>query len=335
MYTISYSFSGQDFEEDLTANEDGEIIISDLGSGIYTEFTIFDNITGCTLFMEDIVLDSEGFAPPSVESLNPSSCGSEDGSIHLSGLDSNTGYTISFNLNGEEIEVNTTSDMNGEITISGLMAGAYSNILLQENDSGCNLNLQDIILESAVLEEVPPLPNMVTCDEGDGYASFDLSQNEDILPLEDVQISYFLTLEDAENNVNEIVEPHNYQIENVSQMIYVRYEKDGCHGITYFNLEQENCSLFIPQGFSPNGDGFNDTFEISGLYSNFPDFELTIFSRYGNQVYIGNNEVPEWSGISNTGKDSSEPLPSGTYYYHLNLNAPGKKVITGWVYLNR
>ena len=43
--------------------------------------------------------------------------------------------------------------------------------------------------------------------------------------------------------------------------------------------------LLIPEGFSPNGDAINDTFEIPGLGYLFPNFELEIFNRYGNKVF--------------------------------------------------
>jgi gliding motility-associated-like protein len=70
----------------------------------------------------------------------------------------------------------------------------------------------------------------------------------------------------------------------------------------------------IPSGFSPNGDGLNDTWEIlPNLTVVFPKAELTIFNRWGSQVYYK-------SGYDNTW--AAEKLPDGTYYYLLDLGRP-------------
>jgi len=67
--------------------------------------------------------------------------------------------------------------------------------------------------------------------------------------------------------------------------------------------------LFIPSGFSPNGDEINDFFEIKGIddISN----ELIIINSGGNEVYRQKNYQNDWDGTYKTG----EELPDGTYYY--------------------
>jgi gliding motility-associated-like protein len=86
----------------------------------------------------------------------------------------------------------------------------------------------------------------------------------------------------------------------------------------------DNTSCMIPRGISPNGDGKNDTFDLSNLDVK----EVKIFNRYGLEVFHGNEYVDEWHGQSDKGD-----LPTGTYYYVVTLSA-GKQV-TGWVYLQR
>ncbi|AWH83880.1 hypothetical protein HYN59_01550 [Flavobacterium album] len=86
----------------------------------------------------------------------------------------------------------------------------------------------------------------------------------------------------------------------------------------------DNTSCFIPRGISPNGDGLNDSFDLSNL-----DIKhIEIFNRYGLQVYEKDGYISEWHGQSHRGH-----LPTGVYYYVLTLSA-GKQV-TGWVYLQR
>ncbi|HET8838332.1 MAG TPA: gliding motility-associated C-terminal domain-containing protein, partial [Flavobacteriaceae bacterium] len=107
-----------------------------------------------------------------------------------------------------------------------------------------------------------------------------------------------------------------------------------CYRLGVFELAVINCPPVVPEGYSPNHDGINDTFEIVGLYDIFPDFEIEIFSRYGNIVYRGNNSIPEWDGTTNHGIGGNE-VPTGVYYYVLNLHDPDYDIIKGWVYLNR
>lgn len=97
--------------------------------------------------------------------------------------------------------------------------------------------------------------------------------------------------------------------------------------------------LFIPEAFSPNGDGINDRFVIKGL-EKYQRTQIEIFNRWGNVVYRSNNygegegKDGYWNGNASTGlRIESGPVPSGTYYYILKIN--GQKNISGAVYLDR
>jgi gliding motility-associated-like protein len=99
-------------------------------------------------------------------------------------------------------------------------------------------------------------------------------------------------------------------------------------------LSNEGCPIVIPQGFSPNGDGLNDWFNIQGVYDVFLNHNLMIYNRYGTLIFEGNNDL-KWNGTSNRGPNpSSKKLPVGTYFYVLHLNEEGYETLTGWVYLN-
>jgi len=97
--------------------------------------------------------------------------------------------------------------------------------------------------------------------------------------------------------------------------------------------------FFIPEAFSPNGDGINDQFEIKGL-AKYKTVEIQIFSRWGNIVYKsskygeGSGKDGFWDGVANNGlRIGSGPVPFGTYFYILKLN--GKETINGSFYLDR
>ena len=86
-------------------------------------------------------------------------------------------------------------------------------------------------------------------------------------------------------------------------------------------------NLDIKNGFSPNNDGVNDYFRISGV-QNFPDNKVTIFNRWGLEVFSQQGYKNRWNG---TFKDKD--LPDGTYFYIFD-DGKGKKY-SGWVQINR
>lgn len=127
-------------------------------------------------------------------------------------------------------------------------------------------------------------------------------------------------------------------------------------GVTYFasNMNDEGCissarlaitvsikscdplDIIIPDGFSPNGDNINDDFFIRNLRELYPNFQLQIYNRYGNVLYKGDNNTPNWDGRSNQGREvGSGVLPVGVYYFILELKDANNKTIQGRVYLNR
>jgi gliding motility-associated-like protein len=90
------------------------------------------------------------------------------------------------------------------------------------------------------------------------------------------------------------------------------------------------CSnIKIYTGFSPNGDGVNDTFVIDGITNTSnADNRLSIFNRYGNQVYFKEGYRNDWNGTWN-GKN----LPDGTYFYLFQDGKGNKKA--GYIQIQR
>ncbi|MEI6019522.1 MAG: gliding motility-associated C-terminal domain-containing protein, partial [Bacteroidota bacterium] len=93
-------------------------------------------------------------------------------------------------------------------------------------------------------------------------------------------------------------------------------------------------TLFIPEGFSPNGDGINDVFVINGLPNN-SDNTITVFNRWGNRVYFHSNYNNLWDGYPNiAGTLGKDKLPQGTYYFVLEFKGTNQKPITGFIVLD-
>jgi gliding motility-associated-like protein len=86
--------------------------------------------------------------------------------------------------------------------------------------------------------------------------------------------------------------------------------------------------LGVINTFTPNGDGFNDTWTIKYLES-YPGNTVDVYNRYGEKVYSSTGYGIPWDG---TYKGAN--LPSGTYYYIINPKN-GRKVVSGSVTIIR
>jgi len=92
--------------------------------------------------------------------------------------------------------------------------------------------------------------------------------------------------------------------------------------------------FFIPEGFSPNGDGINDMYEIRGILP-YTNNSFDVFNRWGEKVFEANPYTNTWDGRTNSGfRIGGDELPVGTYFYVLDLG-DGSKVYKGTIYLNR
>jgi gliding motility-associated-like protein len=106
---------------------------------------------------------------------------------------------------------------------------------------------------------------------------------------------------------------------------------EGCTETDSVHVELVR-KLFIPSGFTPNGDGTNDTWHF-GHTEYYPNIVVQVFDRWGQRVFYsrGYDRAKEWDGTYN-----GKALPSGTYYYVVRLNdINGTPPLTGPVTIMR
>jgi gliding motility-associated-like protein len=84
---------------------------------------------------------------------------------------------------------------------------------------------------------------------------------------------------------------------------------------------EEVCDVFIPDAFSPNGDGHNDVFKVYGHC--ITELTLQIFDRWGNQVYSGSDPSAAWDGTY-----GGSLMNTGTYIYQVQYTSNGEKAKT-------
>jgi len=87
--------------------------------------------------------------------------------------------------------------------------------------------------------------------------------------------------------------------------------------------------LTIPNTFTPNGDNYNDVWNIKNLYL-YPDATVQIYNRWGNLLYEANGDYTPWDGIIN-----GEQLPAAVYYYVIVLENDINNKYTGTITIIR
>ncbi|MES2810179.1 MAG: gliding motility-associated C-terminal domain-containing protein [Bacteroidota bacterium] len=80
--------------------------------------------------------------------------------------------------------------------------------------------------------------------------------------------------------------------------------------------------------FTPNGDGINDLWLISGL-STYPNCLVNVYNRQGQNVFQSKGYSVPWDGLY-----KAKALPAGTYYYIIDLSN-GKPKVSGYLTLIR
>jgi gliding motility-associated-like protein len=140
---------------------------------------------------------------------------------------------------------------------------------------------------------------------------------------------------DNESLYNSVVTSLEPKVSNVFKWVITNGE---CTAEDVVNVYVDE--IMIPEGFSPNGDGVNDIFEVQGLDLENQDAELKIINSTGSEVFstykFGTDKGTwsPWDGKSSNGYN----LPEGTYYYLLKLTSLGNGKIhkkSGFIILKR
>jgi gliding motility-associated-like protein len=111
-----------------------------------------------------------------------------------------------------------------------------------------------------------------------------------------------------------------------------RYEPDTACLSECSKIPAENpANIFVPNVFTPNGDGENEFFIIE--LNEYSDFQLEIYDRWGIKVFASDEQAEGWNGkIMNDGNPASD----GTYYYILDWDSGGTSYHkTGFITLLR
>ncbi|WP_178984200.1 choice-of-anchor J domain-containing protein [Winogradskyella helgolandensis] len=221
------------------------------------------------------------------------------------------------------LSINTTT---GEINVASSTLGNYNVAYeIAEDVSSC-------------IENSTSTFNITILDVIEVGVEGECNDSDYILTASPINNSYTIeeanyTWMDANGNVvgqnSEVFNVSDYASQNpevtVPLQFSVTVDFGGCSVTTSYTTERLSCRD-IPRGISPDGNGKNDTFDLSG----YGVKELNIFNRHGVEVYNFNGTYTnQWYGQTNNGDD----LPDGTYFY--TIHKEDGSSLTGWVFINR
>lgn len=275
--------------------------LTGLGAGSY-QLTVSD-LNGCTAVASATVVATPALTASA--SVSDNLChGGNEGAIDLTLTSGTAPFTFSWS-NGAE-----TEDLNG------LAAGNYAVVISDAN--GCTATASAEVLQNDAITI-----DLQTSSYSGGYAISTYGGN-------DGRIRAVIGGGSAPYSMLWSTGATTGSVFGLGAGTYAVEVTDalGCTAIATITLAQPD-DLVMPTGFSPNGDGANDTFFIRGLDA-YPNNTFVVLNRWGNVVLDRLNYRNDWNGENSQG----QALPDGTYFVILTVNN-GARSLQGYVDLRR
>lgn len=150
----------------------------------------------------------------------------------------------------------------------------------------------------------------------------DASDGEILLAAAGGTAPYYVTTDAASN----VALSDSSAITNLRSGTYhmIITDENGCsYSLKNVRIpDNSNACIHIPNVFTPNDDGINDTWELSHI-DMYPDAKIFVFNRWGQKMYSGDGTSEYWDGYFKGHK-----VPAGTYSYIVNLGE-GLETYTG------
>ncbi len=170
-------------------------------------------------------------------------------------------------------------------------------------------------LDSVFIYEPPPIPYAIAGVDTMIWRKDTIQLNGFLAPYYNWFPNHNLSCADCSN-------PLAWPDSNIVYRLTMMDER-GCHyydTVRIFVRDRPFSLFFIPNAITPNGDGYNDYWNISDL-ERYPDNEVRIINRWGDEVYFAAPYKNDWIGTW-----KGENLPGATYYYVLKIKFNGENV---------
>jgi len=120
------------------------------------------------------------------------------------------------------------------------------------------------------------------------------------------------------NNTSTLVDPnHTYSNSGIFNVFLKAISAQGCTHTVMMPVEiTPDFALYIPNTFTPDGNGSNDMFQPMGIGINEENYRMDIFDRWGETIFTSNNFRKGWDGSV---KGNAKMAPQGVYVYKLTV----------------
>jgi gliding motility-associated-like protein len=242
-------------------------------------------------------------------------CYSDETATPTMVADYTAGGTFSATPSGLSLNAQT-----GVIDVMTSTPGTYVVTYAVAEDPSICLNAGNSSFTVTIFGEVP----VAVSDECRGNAYWIIASpvDDSYIPEEVIDYTWIVNGVTTTTDVPEFNVSANMG-DNVLPLTVTVIVNNGCDNYAQFTVTSTSC--MIQKGISPNGDGKNESFDLTGMGVK----KLSIYSRYGREVYTKSNYVNEWIGQD---KNDNE-LPTGTYFY--SIERSNGENVTGWIYVNR
>ena len=219
--------------------------------------------------------------------------------------------------------------MEGEtgVTLTVTETAFYSAIITVDN-TDCSYG-DDILVEFFQSPVISPVEDAIIKCANEGYTLEVNIENSDQLN----SLTYIWTLDgiDLQTGTENTYYLDEMDEESGEFTVTVFDDITYCWSSTTINVDfyENSYCVDLPQGLSPNGDGFNDCLILDHLEDREDIDKIEVFNRYGTKIYELNEYVDQWCGSDQDGK----VVPVGTYFYIIYFNS-SKEPITSWIYVN-
>lgn len=108
---------------------------------------------------------------------------------------------------------------------------------------------------------------------------------------------------------------HTYQDTGYFSVTLIAYTDAGCADLARRNVTINPIfTFYVPDSFTPNGDGLNDEFRPYGEGVRWETYEMKIFNRWGQMIFFSKNVERGWNG-----KMGGADVEVGIYVYHISI----------------
>ena len=213
------------------------------------------------------------------------------------------------------------------VTLTVTETAFYSAIITVDN-TDCSYG-DDILVEFFQSPVISPVEDAIIKCANEGYTLEVNIENSDQLN----SLTYIWTLDgiDLQTGTENTYYLDEMDEESGEFTVTVFDDITYCWSSTTINVDfyENSYCVDLPQGLSPNGDGFNDCLILDHLEDREDIDKIEVFNRYGTKIYELNEYVDQWCGSDQDGK----VVPVGTYFYIIYFNS-SKEPITSWIYVN-